>query len=72
VTLDNFHDTEMEVIARVKNDLTEGMPVDLQWEMELVPGHRAGLPNNLQVKHRFGHEEWQDFEFNTLIRKAEV
>jgi len=31
--LDNFHDTEMEVIARVKNDLTEGMPVDLQWEM---------------------------------------
>ncbi|WP_454809731.1 hypothetical protein [Paenarthrobacter nitroguajacolicus] len=64
MTLDNFHDTEMEVIARVKNDLTEGMPVDLQWEMELVPGHRAGVPNNLQLKYRFGHEEWQDFEFN--------
>ncbi len=67
----NFHDTEMEVIARVKNDLTEGMPVDLQWEMELVPpGHRAGLPNNLQLEYRFGHEEWQDFEFNNLNKEG--
>ncbi|MFJ5955360.1 hypothetical protein ACIQC5_05305 [Paenarthrobacter sp. NPDC092416] len=66
----NFHDTEMEVIARVKEDLTASRPVDLQWEMELVTGDRKGLPSTVQLEYRFGHEEWQDFEFNNLTKEG--
>ena len=36
----NFHDTEMEVIARVKRDILAGKPIDVSWEIDLVPGER--------------------------------
>jgi|GEM_PF-2826035 len=50
----NFHDTEMEVINKVKRDLADEKPVDLTWEMTMLPGTKAGLPSKLELEYRFG------------------
>ncbi|MCM0618341.1 DNA/RNA non-specific endonuclease [Paenarthrobacter sp. TYUT067] len=50
----NFHDTEMEVINKVKKALGAGSPVDLTWEMRMLPGIKAGLPSKLELEYRFG------------------
>ncbi len=62
----NFHDTEMEVIARVKRDVLAGRPIDLSWEIDLVPGEKIGLPSSLQLEYKFGAERTRRFEYSNL------
>jgi hypothetical protein len=62
----NFHDTEMEVIRELKARLANGSPVSLNWEMELVPSSRAGLPSSLRLRYNFAGEEIERVRFNNL------
>ena len=62
----NFHDTEMEVIKEVKTRLQSGAPLDLRWEMELVPSSKPGLPSNLRLRYNFAGEEIERVRFNNL------
>ncbi|WP_458778764.1 hypothetical protein [Arthrobacter sp. D3-16] len=66
----NYFNTEKEVIGKVKKLLTRGENVDLEWEMELVPGAKPDLPSNLDLGYKFGNGSWQDFDFNNLQHKA--
>ncbi|MFW0775215.1 hypothetical protein ACLRGI_18845 [Paenarthrobacter nitroguajacolicus] len=62
----NFHDTETEVIARVKRDILAGKHIDLSWEIDLVPGEKIGLPSSLQLEYKFGAERTRRFEYSNL------
>ena len=62
----NFHDIEMEVIRELKARLARGEPVSLNWEMELVPSSKAGLPANLRLRYNFAGEEIERVRFNNL------
>jgi hypothetical protein len=62
----SFRDTEMDVIDKVKKRLTRGGPVDLSWEMELVPGTRAGLPSTTRLRYFFDNGLPIVRDFNNL------
>ena len=62
----NFHDTEMEVIAKVKRDLAEGKPIDLTWEMTLTRNSRAAVPPAVKLEYTFGSMDPVIARFNNL------
>jgi hypothetical protein len=45
----NYFNSEKAVIDRVKRALTRGEPVDLSWDMELLPGANPGVPSGLEL-----------------------
>ena len=62
----NFHDTEMEVIAKVKRDLTEGKPIDLTWEMTLTRSNHSAVPPTVKLEYSFGSMDPVIARFNNL------
>ncbi|MFI2566243.1 hypothetical protein [Paenarthrobacter sp. NPDC018779] len=52
--IQNFHEVEMDVINKVKRQLSAGEPVDLTWEMRMIPGTRSGVPSKVELEFRFG------------------
>ncbi|MFE4196441.1 hypothetical protein ACFRJ9_11295 [Paenarthrobacter sp. NPDC056912] len=62
----NFHDTEMEVINRVKGKITEGKPIDLTWDMTLKRSTNSAVPSSIELQHFFGSEDPVVVRFNNL------
>ncbi|VXC06549.1 hypothetical protein ARTHRO9V_200176 [Arthrobacter sp. 9V] len=62
----NFHEVEMKVINKVKNKVTNGSPVDLSWDLSLVPGPRAGMPASAKLTYFFDDDVPTINEFNNL------
>ncbi|MCM0618339.1 DNA/RNA non-specific endonuclease [Paenarthrobacter sp. TYUT067] len=62
----NFHDTEMEVINKVKRDLTEGKPIDLTWEMTLTRNNLSAVPSTVKLEYSFGSMDPVIARFNNL------
>lgn len=48
----NYFNSEKAVIDRVKRALTRGEPVDLSWDMELLPGANPGVPSGLEPGYK--------------------
>ncbi|WP_306904011.1 hypothetical protein [Arthrobacter pascens] len=62
----SFHDTEMDVIEKVKRRLTNDAPLDLTWEMQLVPANTRGLPETTRLLYFFDNDKPFIRDFNNL------
>ncbi|MFK0006970.1 hypothetical protein ACIQTZ_07950 [Paenarthrobacter sp. NPDC090520] len=63
----NFHDSDMNIINRFKDDLSNGKPVDLSWSMELKRSDDASVPSSVRLEHSFGAEDPVVARYDNLL-----
>ena len=61
-----FGKVESDIIKDVKQRLTVGEGVSLDWLMTTAPSAKPGLPSGFQLSYKFAGEQMETIPFNNL------